>query len=43
MEGGRKVARISYNGKVWPVKEWEAGDLPLYDPYGDPARPEVLA
>ena len=30
---GRAVARISYNGKVWPVAEWFSGQRPLYSPY----------
>ena len=38
MADGQPVARVSYNAKVWSVKEWEPGDLPLYDPYGGPER-----
>jgi hypothetical protein len=33
MQGGAAVARISYNAKVWPAKEWASGDVPLYSPY----------
>lgn len=28
---GEKVARISYNGRVWPVEEWTQDQRPLYD------------
>jgi hypothetical protein len=32
-EGGRQVAHVSYNGRVWPglPTQWKAGDKPLYD------------
>lgn len=33
MRGGRKVARVSYNAKVWGPAPWHAGDVPLFDPY----------
>jgi hypothetical protein len=26
------VARVSWNGKVWPVKPWSPGDVPMFDP-----------
>jgi hypothetical protein len=29
---GTPVARISYNGKVWPPVEWKPGLEPLYRP-----------
>ena len=28
---GRTVARISYNGRVWPPQEWTPEQKPLYD------------
>ncbi len=28
---GRLVARISYNGRVWPPEPWHAGQRPLFD------------
>lgn len=28
-EAGEVVALISYNGNVWPNKEWAVGDHPL--------------
>lgn len=30
-QDGKIVARISYNGRVWPVGEWSPGMTPLYD------------
>ena len=29
---GTVIARISYNGRVWPAGEWRVGDCPIYDP-----------
>lgn len=29
---GQIVAHVSYNGRVWPAREWEAGMAPLFDP-----------
>lgn len=29
---GAVVARVSYNGRVWPAVEWRPGLSPLYDP-----------
>jgi hypothetical protein len=29
---GRVVARVSYNGRVWPDVEWRPGTKPIYDP-----------
>lgn len=26
---GKRVARISYNGRVWPPGEWKAGMVPI--------------
>jgi hypothetical protein len=31
-DGGKIVAHVSYNGRVWSGTEWESGDVPLYDP-----------
>ncbi len=33
-DGGKIVARVSYNGRVWAGAEWKPGDpsVPLYDP-----------
>jgi len=31
-EGKRLVARVSYNGRVWPPEGWTSGQVPLYDP-----------
>lgn len=28
-----KPYRVSYNGKVWSDKDWQAGDEPVYSPY----------
>ena len=30
-ERGTLVARISYNGRVWPPQAWTSGMVPLYD------------
>lgn len=30
-EDGQEVARISYNGRVWPAGEWKPSMVPLYD------------
>ena len=30
-EAGKPVARVSYNGRVWPMEEWTPGQVPLYD------------
>jgi len=30
-ERGETVARISYNGRVWPVGEWTPDQKPIYD------------
>ena len=27
---GQAFARISYNGRVWPLAEWTEGQTPLY-------------
>lgn len=29
---GKIVAHVSYNGCVWPGREWASGMTPLYDP-----------
>ena len=31
---GRVVARVSYNGRVWPPEEWHRDQVSLYDPAG---------
>lgn len=31
MLGREYVARVSNNGRVWPPKAWEVGQVPLYD------------
>lgn len=36
------VARLSYNGRVWPNVEYDRRIVPLYDPAADPA-PAMLA
>ena len=28
---GETIARISYNGRVWPAAEWFDGMMPIYD------------
>jgi hypothetical protein len=28
---GKKIGRISYNGRIWPDAEWFDGMKPLYD------------
>jgi hypothetical protein len=28
---GNPVARISYNGRVWPVEDWHVGQKPLVE------------
>ena len=38
VRGGRIVARVSYNGKVWGPEPWQAGVVPLYDPYATAGR-----
>ena len=30
-DGETLVARISYNGRVWPPSEWTVGSKPIYD------------
>jgi hypothetical protein len=30
-EGKKKVARISYNGRVWPPGPYKEGQVPLWD------------
>ena len=31
-QGKRRIARVSYNGRVWPVAEWNSDIRPVYDP-----------
>jgi hypothetical protein len=30
-ESGKKIARVSWNGRVWPPAEWKRDMIPLYD------------
>ncbi len=32
VDGGKIVAHVSYNGRVWAGTTWKSGDVPLYDP-----------
>lgn len=32
---GKPVARISYNGRVWPPEAWTPGQQPLWSPPSD--------
>ena len=32
-DAGVVIARVSYNGKVWPPVEWSNGLRPIFDPY----------
>lgn len=32
-QDGHVIARISYNGKVWPNQDWKPGQVPLLNPY----------
>jgi hypothetical protein len=34
-ENGVLIARISYNGKVWPAEDWHPGQVPLLDIYAE--------
>jgi N12 class adenine-specific DNA methylase/antitoxin (DNA-binding transcriptional repressor) of toxin-antitoxin stability system len=40
---GKEVARVSYNGRVWPAGEHKRGNVPLYVPEGEkgPAKVET--
>jgi hypothetical protein len=33
LDGGRAVARVSYNAKVWPPGKWREGQAPIFNPY----------
>jgi hypothetical protein len=33
LDGTRTVARVSYNGKIWPPRKWVPGQTPLFNPY----------
>lgn len=33
LDGRRTVARVSYNGKVWPPARWSPDQGPLFNPY----------
>lgn len=41
MQSGRKIARLSYNGRVWGPKPVD-GERPLYDPAGFHGDPQDL-
>jgi len=28
---GKRIGRVSYNGKVWGLGEWQEGDVPLFE------------
>lgn len=30
-DNGTELARVSYNGRVWPAGEWKPGMMPLFD------------
>lgn len=30
-EAGREIARISYNGRIWPAGDWTPASAPIYD------------
>ena len=30
-DSGALIAKVSYNGRVWPPVEWTEGMVPLYD------------
>ena len=30
-ETGREIARVSYNGRVWPAGDWTPAAKPIYD------------
>jgi hypothetical protein len=34
--GDHAIARISYNGRIWPLGEWLPGAEPIYDNRADP-------
>lgn len=33
-DGGKIIAHVSYNGRVWAGTEWKPGMVPLYDTRG---------
>jgi hypothetical protein len=33
LDGTRTIARVSYNGKIWPPRKWVPGQTPLFTPY----------
>lgn len=37
------IGHISYNGRIWPFREWEPDDCPLYDPAADPVADMLAA
>ena len=34
--GGIAIAHVSYNGRIWPLHEWEPNVTPIYDNRGPP-------
>lgn len=38
-DGGRQVARVSYNARIWEPGDWRPGDAPIYTPPQAGARP----
>ena len=31
-QDGKFIGRMSYNGRVWPTRQWKPGDQPIYQP-----------
>lgn len=42
-QDGKEIARISYNGRIWPPGEWTSGTEPLYKPKRERRTPEQIA
>lgn len=42
-QDGKEVARISFNGRVWPPGEWKPGTKPLLEADGTPGRDSNIA
>jgi len=34
--GKQPIARVSYNGRIWPLGDWLPGAQPIYDNREDP-------
>lgn len=37
-ENGKRIARVSYNGRVWAGAKYDANATPIYDNRYDPAE-----